>query len=141
MSMLAIGRFRAIVGAALLLVALGADAQTPVVSKVMEACKVEVEVFCDKITPGNGRVLACLYANEDQLSPTCGFNLYQGAGELQKLMGEMNRVAIACKADMETLCGAMSKRASRIGQCLRLQQRALSAPCRDAIEATGIDLK
>jgi hypothetical protein len=34
-------------------------------------CRQDISRFCQKITPGQGRVRECLDKNRDQLSPTC----------------------------------------------------------------------
>jgi Cysteine rich repeat len=35
------------------------------------ACKGDFETFCKGVTPGGGRVLACLSKNNDKLSDAC----------------------------------------------------------------------
>jgi hypothetical protein len=34
-------------------------------------CKGDVAKFCAQVKPGDGRVLACLEANREQLTPEC----------------------------------------------------------------------
>jgi len=128
--------------AALLLVAgVSAGAAEPAVTRVIAACKVELQLFCDKVTPGNGRLLACLYANEDQLSVTCDYHLLSTAGELRDLMDELSRVGAACKADIQKLCIGVETGKGRVARCLRIHQAKVSTGCLDAIDATGIDVK
>lgn len=38
------------------------------VETVAKGCQKEIEGFCKDVTPGQGRVLACLYAYGDKLS-------------------------------------------------------------------------
>ena len=59
---------RALLACALLTCALTASAEETVLSKSLEACRAEIDAFCTKITPGNGRVVACLYAHQGELS-------------------------------------------------------------------------
>ena len=130
-----------LIAAALLLGSVCARAADPVVPRVWTACKVEIELFCNQISPGNGRIIACLYANEDQLSTPCDYHLLRAAGELQDLMGALNQVAVGCKADIESKCSDQKGNKGGVVQCLKLQQKQLSTECRGAIEATGIDLR
>lgn len=113
-------------------------AEETVLSRVLEACGTEADRLCSQITPGNGRVIACLYAHEDQLSRRCDYVLFDAAAELESMMGAMRRVGVACKPDIELLCAGNTPGEGRILQCLRREQMALSAPCHDAIEAEGI---
>jgi len=130
-----------LIAGALLLGSVCARAADPVVPRVWTACKVEVELFCSHISPGNGRIIACLYANEDQLSTPCDYHLLRAAGELQDLMSQLNQVSVSCKPDIESLCSEQKGNKGGVVQCLKLQQKQLSTACHGAIEATGIDLR
>ena len=88
---------RALLACALLTCALTASAEETVLSKSLEACRAEIDAFCTKITPGNGRVVACLYAHQGELSGRCDLVLFDAAAELQQIMGAMQRVAEVCK--------------------------------------------
>lgn len=118
----------------------GASANETVISRVLDACGTEIRDLCSKITRGNGRVIACLYAHEDQLSHRCDYVLFDAAAELQQIMGAMSRVAQVCKADVEHLCGNVVEGEGRLMQCLETHQMALSAPCHDAFEKVGIEV-
>ena len=39
----------------------------------------ELETYCKDVTPGDGRILACLYAHGDKLSGQCEYALYDAA--------------------------------------------------------------
>ncbi len=52
----------------ILLVGVPAMAQESLIETVANGCKAEIEKYCKNVTPGQGRVLACLYAYEDKLS-------------------------------------------------------------------------
>jgi hypothetical protein len=39
--------------------------------QVAEGCNTELARFCAEVTPGEGRLLACLYAHGDKLSGQC----------------------------------------------------------------------
>ena len=131
---------RALAAGILLLAGTGASAEQTVITRVLDACGTEIRDLCSNITGGNGRVIACLYANEDQLSHRCDYVLFDAAAELQQIMGAMSQVAEVCKADIEHLCGNVVKGEGRLMQCLKTHQMALSAPCHDAFEKVGIDV-
>jgi hypothetical protein len=50
-----------------------ANAQQDLVDTVANGCKTELEKYCNQVTPGQGRVLACLYAYGDKLSSKCEY--------------------------------------------------------------------
>ena len=53
-----------------------AAAEQDLVQTVAEGCKTEMESYCTKVTPGQGRILACLYAHGDKLSAKCEYALF-----------------------------------------------------------------
>jgi hypothetical protein len=124
----------------LLLAGSAASAEETVVSRVREACGAEIDQLCSNITRGNGRVIACLYAHQDEISHRCDYVLFDAAAELQEIMGAMSRVMQVCQPDIELLCGSVKEGEGRLVDCLREKQMALSAPCHDAFEKVGIDV-
>jgi hypothetical protein len=50
---------------------LSAGAQQNLVESVVNGCKAELDTYCKDVTPGEGRILACLYARNDKLSGKC----------------------------------------------------------------------
>ena len=55
----------------LFLVGLASAVEKGPVETVKEGCKKELDMYCKNVTPGKGRVVACLYAYEDKLSGRC----------------------------------------------------------------------
>ena len=45
-----------------------ANAQQDLLETVADGCKMEIEKYCGQVTPGQGRILACLFAHGDKLS-------------------------------------------------------------------------
>jgi hypothetical protein len=70
------------------------------VQTVTDGCKVELEKYCKDVTPGEGRVLACLYAFGDKLSPKCEYALYDAAAQLERAVAALSYVANECDADL-----------------------------------------
>ena len=59
------------------------------VEGVVTGCKAELEKYCSNVTPGEGRVLACLYAHNDKLSGRCEYALYDAAVQLERAVFPM----------------------------------------------------
>jgi hypothetical protein len=49
-----------------------------------EGCQAEIETYCKDVTPGEIRILACLYAHEDKLPERCLYALYEASGQLER---------------------------------------------------------
>lgn len=110
-------------------------------TKALEVCKGEIKSYCSHITRGDGRLIACLYANEGQISATCDYALFDAAADLQNIMSTMREVAQVCKPDIELLCGKVEAGQGRVMQCLEKKQMALSTQCHLAFEKAGVDIK
>ena len=69
---------RVMMGVGLLLctqASIAGAAQPTLAGEVVEGCKTELATHCKGVTPGEGRLLACLYAYEDKLSSRCDYAL------------------------------------------------------------------
>ena len=81
-----------------------AVAQESLVDTVARGCEREIKTFCKDVTPGEGRVLACLYSFWDRLSDQCDNALYDAAGQLQRAVAALSYVHSECWDDLKTYC-------------------------------------
>jgi Cysteine rich repeat len=58
--------------------------QSELGQQVLNGCNAELVQHCAEVTPGEGRLLACLYAHGDKLSGQCEFALYDAAARLER---------------------------------------------------------
>jgi len=107
------------------------DRLASAVETVEEHCGNDIDTFCGKVTRGEGRILLCMQAHEDQLSRGCQFAVYRVSRRLENALHRVERTADACWADVEAKCGD----ADRIGQCLREKHASLSRACQGTMEA------
>lgn len=98
---------------------------------VERSCGDDISNFCGKVTRGEGRLLLCMQAHEDQLSRRCQFALYRVSRQLENALHRVERTADACWADIEAQCGD----ADRIGQCVVQKRASLSGACQSVIAA------
>jgi len=115
-----------------------ATAQEGVVETVANGCKVEIEKYCTQVTPGEGRVLACLYAHGDKLSAKCEFALYDAAVQLERAVAALTYVANECDADLDKYCGAIAPGEGRLLDCLEKYDKQVSKRCKNAIKDVGL---
>ena len=113
-------------------------AQKGPVETAMEGCKKELDTYCKTVTPGEGRVLACLYAYEDKLSGKCVFALYDAANQLERMVMALRYLATECKSDISSLCANTEPGEGRILKCLDKNQAKVSSRCKQAAKDVGL---
>ena len=128
----------ALVLAFLLLGFASATAQADPINTIADGCKVELEKYCSQVTPGEGRVLACLYAHEEKISPKCEYALYDAAVQLERAVSALAYVANECDADMEKYCESVAAGEGRLADCLKKQGKNVSERCRGAMKDVGL---
>ena len=108
------------------------------VQTVANGCKVELEKYCKDVTPGEGRVLACLYAYGDKLSPKCEYALYDAATQLERAVAALSYVANECDADLDKYCSAVAPGEGRLLNCLEKKSKQLTKRCKEALKDVGL---
>ena len=114
------------------------NAQQNLVETVADGCKVELEKYCSQVTPGQGRVLACLYAYGDKLSAKCEYALYDAAVQLERAVAALSYVANECDADLEKYCGSIAPGEGRLLECLEKHDKQVSGRCKQAVKDVGL---
>lgn len=112
--------------------------QKGIVATVQEGCKKELDTYCKGVTPGEGRVLACLYAFEDKLSDRCGYALYDAASQLEKAVSALKYAATQCKDDLKAFCSNVQPGQGRMLECLDKNSAKVSSNCKQALKDTGL---
>jgi hypothetical protein len=120
----------------------GQDTQTLMTSElgqqVLKGCDAELVKYCAEVTPGAGRLLACLYAHEDKLSGQCDYALYDAAVRLERAINTIAYVASECRAEIEAHCANVQPGEGRIAQCLKDNASQLSPGCDQALTNAGL---
>ena len=99
------------------------------VEMIEGACATDVRSFCGNVTRGEGRLVLCMQAYDDQLSKRCQFALYRVSRNLGSVLSRVDRIADACWNDIQEKCGD----ADKIGQCVMEKRTSLSQPCQTVI--------
>ena len=127
-----------IILAFLMLLVNNASAEQDLLQSVADGCKAEIDTYCSKVTPGQGRVLACLYAHGDKLSAKCEYALYDAAVQLERAVAALGYVANECDADLEKLCSSVAAGEGRLLQCLEKNDKQVSGRCKAALKEVGL---
>ena len=120
-----------------LLAAPQAFAIEKVVESVAKGCDKEIKTYCKNVTPGEGRVLACLYAHEDKLSGKCDYALYDAAVQLERFVAALTYLANECEDDLEKYCSNIRPGQGRLLDCLDRNKKKLQNRCTQALKDVG----
>jgi Cysteine rich repeat len=129
-----------VLGLALLFVT-PAMALDKLVETVVKGCEKEISSYCKDVTPGEGRVLACLYAHQDKLSGRCEYALYDAAAQLERVIAALTYVANECRDDLKTYCSGVEPGEGRLVDCIEKNKEKVSSRCKQAISDVGLKTK
>jgi hypothetical protein len=103
-----------------------------------EGCNKELKTYCAAVKPGEGRIVACLYAHSDKISGQCEFALYEAAIQLDRAISGIVYVATQCRQDIGTHCAGVKIGDGRIVQCLKQNAAKLKSPCNQALKDVNL---
>jgi hypothetical protein len=124
--------------AAVLLFGATASAQQDLVETIVTGCETELNTYCKGVTPGEGRILSCLYAYGDKLSGQCEFALYDAAAQLERFVAALSYVANECGDDIDKFCANVEMGEGRIVACLEAQGSKIQQRCDTALKDVGL---
>jgi hypothetical protein len=107
------------------------------VASFVKGCEVELNTFCKGVTPGEGRILACLYAFEDKISPRCQYALYDSLSQLDRTVTNLSYTVNECRDDLETFCADIEPGGGRLLDCLKSNGDRISSRCSTALKDAG----
>ena len=104
------------------------------VAKLEKACAQDIKKYCSTVTPGEGRMIYCMEAHEDKISTKCAFELGEAATGVQTAADALKDAVVACKAEINGVCGKIPPGQGRIAACLLSNKSTASAGCTEAIQ-------
>lgn len=114
------------------------SAEENIIETVANGCKSEIETYCKDVTPGEGRILACLYAHQDKLSGKCDYALYDAAARLERAVAALGYVASECEEDLMSYCADVQVGEGRVLDCLKKNDAKVSKRCKNALKDVGL---
>lgn len=103
-----------------------------------EGCRQELTTFCKDVTPGEGRIIACLFAFQDKLSPRCEYALYDSVGQLDRTLTNLSYAVGECRDDLKKYCADVNPGEGRLLDCLGRNEANVSIRCNNALKDTGL---
>ena len=118
------------------------EAQTRAGQATLAAdCAGEIKSYCSQVSPGGDRLVACLIAFEDKISPRCRLTAYLASGGLGSRMKYLQTMARTCSSDILQYCSKVPAGGGRIYDCLKSNKATLTGSCRKAIPRFEVLLK
>jgi hypothetical protein len=120
-----------VMAAAVFMLVSNANAADNIIETVAKGCEKELTSYCKDVTPGEGRILACLYAHSDKLT------LYDAAAQLERFVAALSYVANECDADLERFCADIAVGEGRVLKCLDENSSKINERCSQALKDVG----
>ncbi len=115
-----------------------AAAEKGIVETFAEGCKTELETYCKDVKPGDGRLLACLYAHGDKISARCEYAVYDAASQLERALTALTYIANECRDDLKANCADIKPGEGRLLSCLEKNEAKVSGRCMQALKDVGL---
>ena len=89
--------------------------------------------FCNQVTPGNGRVISCLYAHEDSLSDACDAATADLGDLIDGFFADIRDAYDQCAPDIAKHCSDVQMGRGRLVSCLAESQGKLGKECSEMV--------
>src|SRR6516162_1073712 len=96
--------------------------------RVEDACADDIEELCGGITPGEGRIAACVRANADRLSRRCRLTLFIVSRKIRQTVADF---ADECGGSLRAQCAG----AEKFGECAEQKSASISPACHTMVVA------
>lgn len=103
-------------------------------AKFESACGTDIRKYCKTVTPGEGRMIYCMQAHEDKISPPCAFEVEDLLTNEQDSIEDLKSAIGACKAELSGVCAKVVPGQGRLVGCLEQNKSAASKGCADALQ-------
>ena len=102
---------------------------------VLKACEADIKTFCSQVTLGDGRLLACMYAHEDKISPECDVAIADAADQLDWFLSSVREALETCAPDIQKHCADVEAGQGRIYACLRIKKDKIGDDCKGVVDS------
>ena len=90
---------------------------------ILKPCQEDVQKYCAKVKPGQGRMSKCLKEHDADLSQSCKTHL-------KTMFDHMLEAREACSDDARKFCADAKRGHGRIVACLKSHENELSDSCK-----------
>ncbi len=108
---------------------------------IFDNCTKDLEIYCSQVTPGNGRLSACIYAHEDKISDECDAATENLSTLLDWFLETVRYAYDQCADDARKYCAGTEFGGGRIFSCLAEKSAQLTDGCKEAVSKYSERLK
>jgi Cysteine rich repeat len=98
-------------------------------AKLEQSCADDIKKYCSDVTPGEGRMIYCMHAHEDKISPKCAYDLEEASADVQLSIDNLKEAISACTVEISGVCGKIQPGQGRIAACLFANRSTASTAC------------
>ena len=100
---------------------------------IFDSCANDLEVYCSQVTPGDGRLSACIYAHEDKVTDECDAATENLSTLMDWFLETVRYAYDQCADDIRNHCGGTEFGDGRILSCLTGKSSELTDGCQEAV--------
>ncbi len=100
---------------------------------IFESCSKDIEIYCSQVTPGNGRLSACIYSYEDKISDECDAATENLSTLLDWFLETVRYTMDQCADDIQKYCAGTEFGGGRILSCLAEKSSQIADGCQEAV--------
>lgn len=107
------------------------------IAQLAAACNADLARYCKGVELGNGRLKACLDANQARVSPQCQQTRVMVYTSIARRAAAQRNIGDACSADIERVCGTSHADAHLVECLVSVSPSVLSPLCNQTFNDTG----
>jgi hypothetical protein len=107
------------------------------ISQLAAACNADLARYCKGVELGNGRLKACLDANQARMSPQCQQTRAMVYASIARRAAAQRDIGDICSADIAKMCGTSHADAHLVECLIGIAPSALSSQCNQTFTDTG----
>ncbi len=113
-----------------------AYAQGPV-QDALKGCSKQIKTYCSAVKPGDGRLVSCARAHEDDMSSDCIYAINRAGFWVRYLASTLQYVATQCLEDAVNFCPDVKLGEKRVLNCLAANRTKRNKYCGLALSDIG----
>ena len=107
------------------------------IDRLAVSCGRDIDLYCNKINLGGGRVQRCLDQNQAKISASCRATIADVRALLQKRAAARANVPKICDVDIRRLCPGIVPGDGNLMECFFKAENRASGQCRQAVTDAG----
>ena len=101
---------------------------------VLENCEEEIQALCSQVSPGDGRLISCMYAHENYLGESCANSIADFGDILDFVFSRIRGAMETCISDIEKHCADAEFGGGRMMSCLSEKASDITPECKTVVD-------